>query len=143
MRRFKHILAGLFLVILIAIGCGLYLGWIEVFTHRDEENKQYVVSVAINEHKLSGDTEAAKRRAQEIGNPLTGIKSARGSLGKIDEAQHFFTLTEEDHVEMIFVVPSATSVGLKELHSGEQVNVEYKVEDGHNVAQSVTTIRKF
>lgn len=143
MRRFKRIGSGLFIVLVIVLGIGFYLGWFQFATDRDEENKSYLIKLAINYGKLAGDTEVARQKGHDIINPATGTKSVRGTLGKIDEAQHFFILLADDNTEYVFLVPSTTSVGLKELHSGDPVTVEYKGDDGRNIAQSVTVIRKF
>jgi len=143
MRRFKRIVGGLFILFVLLCGVGFYLGWLHISSSHDDANKTFIVSLEVNKAKLVGETEAVKEKAQELGHSLSGTKSAKGTIAKVDELDHRFTLTTEDSKEMVFQVPSTSKASLKDLRPGEQVTVAYKVTEEQNVAQNVTVVWSF
>jgi translation initiation factor IF-1 len=137
MRKIRRIFWGLVILVAIGFGLGLYLGWFSFSTRRDTENNMYVCSLEVHKGKISGDTEAAKDKAKQLGVPVDTAKKTKGTLVKAEENDRF-TVQTEDHKEMVFQVPPSSKARVKDLRPGDNVTVAYKVEDDKNIAQTIT-----
>jgi len=137
MRRIKRIIGGLAIVAAVGLGLGLYLGWFRFSTHRDVDNNMYVCSLEIHNGRISGDTETVKDKAKDLGVPIDTTKTAHGTFVKAEDNDHF-VLQTEGRKEMTFQVPPSSKARVKDLHPGDNVKVNYKVEDGKDIAQTIT-----
>lgn len=153
---FKAITA---LVVLLALGfgVGLYLDWFHLSVKRPaaEGDKKLTVSLEVNTEKVKDAAEAAKQKGKEIGaaikekiDTVAGTETAKGTVVKVEEAEHRLTVMTSENKELTVLVEESSKVRLKDapmqlkdLQEGDEVTVIYTVKDGKNIARAVTADR--
>jgi hypothetical protein len=155
MRAF---LVTVLVVIVIVVGLGFYLGWFQIHTTRDSDNKVHV-TLDVNRNKIDQDTQKAREGAAKVGNQVTeGVKKAAGNVAKainthrakgdvvsVAEADSRVTVRTEDNKTLTVKAEPTTKIrrngveaGMDSLTQGDHVLIEYREENGDNVASSIT-----
>jgi hypothetical protein len=128
------------IVLLLAVSTICAAFCFGVFTMTAErEEAAYKVSLVIHMDTVKAATESAQQKAKE----LTGTATVEGHVSKIEENGASFTVATADHRELIFhmdATATITGTALQGLHVGDRVTVNYKTNDGKNLARSVTVV---
>jgi len=148
----------LLLAIVVVVGLGFYLGWFQIHTTRDNDNKVHV-TLDVNRNKIGQDTEKARERAAQVGNQVKeGVQQAagnvaaaihthraKGTVTAVDEADSRLTVqTEENKTLTVQAAPTTkirrngVDATMDTLTQGDHVLIEYREENGTNVASSIT-----
>ncbi len=154
MRGFFALLLVVFVVVL---GLGLYLDWFSFSVNRNAEGKGTGVSFNVNRQKVAHDTEKAgaeirrfgknvqNQARQEAGRESAALQEVRGTVKNVDPAGHRLTLSTAEGRTLTVQTGAETrirrnevNVRINELMEGDHVVVQYRVENGDNVARSVT-----
>jgi predicted negative regulator of RcsB-dependent stress response len=61
MTRFLGVLV---LILAVVIGLGFYLGWFQLSTNKNEQQKN--ITISVDEQKMKADEEKAKEKAKEL-----------------------------------------------------------------------------
>jgi hypothetical protein len=140
------ILAALFL------GLGFYLDWFNLSSQqKDSDHKKTTITLEVDKEKMHEDTEAARQKAGDFGDKvktkidsLGGTETVKGSVIKVNEGDHLFTLMTASNKELTFEIDASSQVRLNDreasmndLKAGHHVTVTYKVKDGKNMARSI------
>jgi hypothetical protein len=152
----KAILTLVVVLIAVTIGLGYYRDWFNFSTKRSAQGDDKVtLSLQVDTGKIKHDIEAAKQKVKDIGKTgndnveaLAGAATVKGTLVKVEEAGQRFTLMTADNQQLAIQLDASSQLRLMEaemrpedLRAGDRVTVVYKVNDGKNIAQSVTIER--
>jgi hypothetical protein len=152
----KAIVTLVVVLIVVTIGLGFYRDWFNFSTKRNAQGDDKVtLSLEVDRGKIKQDIEAAKQKVKEIGRTgkenveaLAGAATEKGTVVNVEEAGQRFTLMTADNKQLAIQMDSSSQVHLREaerhlkdLRAGDRVTVVYKVNDGKNIAQSVTIER--
>src|SRR5271166_5545192 len=113
----------LVLAVLIVVGLGFYLGWFQIHTTRDNDNKVHV-TLDVNRNKIDQDTQKARERAGQVGNQVkegvqraagtvaaaTHTQRAKGTLAAVDEADSRLTVQTEDNKTLTIQAAPTTKI---------------------------------
>jgi hypothetical protein len=150
MRKF---LLTLIVLIAIVVGVGFYLGWFAVSMDRNVDgNGKITVSLDINPGKISGTTQAVAQKAEQVGHGIKdkidghgNAETVKGTIAKVEPAAKRVVVMTSGDKEVTIVVEPASKVRLNDaeiklddLRVGDQINADYDVKDGQNIARSVT-----
>jgi Cu/Ag efflux protein CusF len=162
----QKFLGGVVILLLIVGGVGFYLGWFNFEKKKDTGDDKVTFSVEVDKQKIKDDAAAAEKRAKEIGadlkekasestetarkklNESAAQQTVAGRINRVDPASNRVTVMTADNKEMTFQVEPATtlrlqdaSAVLKEFREGDRITVVYAVQDGKNIARSVSVER--
>src|SRR5690348_17210683 len=110
-------------VIVIVIGLGFYLGWFQVHTARDNENKVHV-TLDVNRNKIDQDTQKARESAGRVANKVKeGVQGAAAGVAKaihthrakgevmaVNEADSRVTVRTEDNKTLTVRTEASTKI---------------------------------
>jgi hypothetical protein len=154
----RGFIIALFLVVVVVVGLGFYLGWFQIHTTRDDDNKVHV-TFDINRGKIEQDAQKARESAAQVGKEVTqavkragekisaaaNTHQARGKVMAVDSADSRVTIRTDDNKQLEVRTAPATKIrrngvdtGMDNLTQGDPVLVEYREENGTNVADSIT-----
>jgi hypothetical protein len=154
----RGIFIALFLAVAIVVGLGFYLGWFQIHTTRDADNKVHV-TLDVDRNKIDQDAQKARARAAEVGNRVKkGVKEAANAIGAavhthrakgavvaVDPADARLTVRTDDNKTLTVQTAPTTKIrrdgvdaGMDNLTQGDQVLIEYREENGTNVADAIT-----
>jgi hypothetical protein len=136
----------------IFVGLGAYLDWFNLSSReKGSDHKKTTVTLEVDKGKMQEDTEAARQKAGEFGekvktkiDSLGGTETVKGTVIKVSEGDHHFTLMTAANKELTFDMDASSQVrftdreaSMKDLKAGDQATVTYKVKDGKNMARSI------
>ena len=148
----------LVLAVLIVVGLGFYLGWFQIHTTRDTDNKVHV-TLDVNRNKIDQDTQKARERVAQVGKEVKeGAKRATdrvaaavqthratGDVVAVDGADSQLTVRTDDNKTLTVRTAPTTKIrrngveaGMDNLTEGDHILVEYREENGTNVAEAIT-----
>jgi hypothetical protein len=150
-----------FLVVLALLGLLVVAGAVALGYSRDWYH------LTVNEDKVKGDTDEAKKKLQELGEQVkdkagetvdkakektrtrsSGGKTATGQVKKVEAADNRFLMTTTDNTDLtVYTDHSSTlrlhdqQIGLEDLRVGDEVKVNYDFKDQKDLATAVTVTR--
>jgi len=152
----KTITTLVFLVI-VMIGLGFYLHWFDLSTASDAQQDKININLNIDKGKIKADAETAKEKSGELAQRLekkaddisAKDQTAQGKVAAVDDKESSFTLTDKRKELTIHLDATNAKIRLrgaeahlKDLRTGDEVSVVYRVTDGKNIARSVTINRQ-
>jgi hypothetical protein len=152
----RTLLLTLFLAAVVVLGLGFYLGWFTFTAQRDPATDQVHLKFDVHRGKIAQDakraeeqvSEAARRAKGAAEKAIDAVKSthrAKGELVKVDGADARLTIHTEDNKTLTVQTQPETKirrhgvdVNMDNLTEGDHLLVEYREENGRNVAQAIT-----
>jgi len=144
------------LLLVIAFGVATYRDWVDFSTKKStQDGNKVTLSLELDPEKMHGDTEAVKQKAKELtetvkenlGAPAR-TESIKGQVVRVEMAAQRFVRANREKKELtIHVDPSSkirlngAEIQLEDIQAGDQVTVAFRVQDGKNIARSVTVER--
>jgi hypothetical protein len=139
------------LLLVIGIGAlGFYLDWWRV--KKTSHGNEVDITLSVDKDKIKKDTGAAVEQARKAGDnareemrKLAGRETVRGKIAAVNAADGAITVSR-DNAESVVVHTNestalkrgADAVTLPDLQPEQAVTVVYAVQDGKNIATSVT-----
>jgi hypothetical protein len=123
------------------VALGYYQGWFSVKVDKDkikEDKEQFKEKFGETVDKIRGKT----------GTDRSNVETATGKVEKIEAADNRFLMTTIDNKNLtVYTGPSSKlrlndrEVKLEDLQADDEVKVAYEINEGQNLATSVTANR--
>jgi hypothetical protein len=151
----RGLIVAVLLVGAVILGVGFYLDWFGFRVNRDPDNKQVDLTFNVNRERIQQDASKIKeevtrfgQRVQEGARDLAGkvgLNTVEGKVARIDGTTGLVTVTTADSKSVTLESAATTKirrhdvdVNLNALMQGDEVVVRYRVENGRNIAESIT-----
>jgi hypothetical protein len=151
----RRLFGTLVVLALILIAIGIWRGWFGFRSHsRPGEENRTTYSVDVNHNQIERDTAAVDRSARQAGERIkenvqavTGQRTVNGTITQVGRMEKHLQVRTAENKELTIAIESSTSIVENEqtmqfdgLHEGEQVWITYSVQDGKNIARSITVL---
>ena len=151
----RRLLGTLVVLIAIVLGVGIWRGW---FDFRSPSNsggeKGTSYSVDVDRTQIERDTAAVERAARQTGERIKenvqGVAAkhtANGIINEVGRTEKNLRVRTYDNKDLTVSIEPSTKIMENEqnmqldgLQKGEQVWISYSVQDGKNVARSITLL---
>ncbi|HEV3143913.1 MAG TPA: hypothetical protein VGZ47_08530 [Gemmataceae bacterium] len=152
----RRILGTLVVLAAIVVGVGIWRDWFHFRSQSSTNDDQTTTfSVDVNRQKIQDDKAAAAESARQLGERIQegaqGIASghsARGHIAKVGPMDNrvLVVKTSDDKELTLQLEPTTKIFGneqamqYQDLHEGEHIWVTYSIQDGKNIARSITIL---
>ena len=150
----RRLLGSLVVLIAIVVVIGIWRGWFDFRSNSREGDGNRTYSVDVNRTQIAKDTAVVGQSARQVGERIkenvenvAGQHSANGIIIRVERKDKLLQIRTSENKELTIAIEPSTkiveneeSVQLDGLRDGERVWITYSVQDGKNVAQSITVL---
>jgi hypothetical protein len=139
----------LFLVLIVLAIVGYFRGWYRIARRRDPATGQLKLEMTFDSEKARDDARTARSRVEDVLSSHAQSEGiVQGTIVSLRTDPDELTLQASNAHSYPVRLPRATTVrfhngagALEDLHIGDNASINFRVEQGNNVAQVVTVER--